>query len=63
MVSACKPYRELITEALRRSRNTVAIWQDLVDDHGFTGRYASVHRFVVTLRGTSSPEVRERRRR
>src|SRR4029079_1349913 len=25
--------------------------------HGFTARYASVRRFVVTLRGTSSPEA------
>src|SRR5207249_9655657 len=27
------------------------IWQDLVDAHGFTGRYASVRRFVRTQRG------------
>ena len=27
--SACEPYRELITEALSRGRNAVAIWQDL----------------------------------
>jgi transposase len=56
--SACEPYRELISEALRRGRNAVAIWQDLVDDHGFTARYASVRRFVLTLRGTSSAEAR-----
>jgi transposase len=56
--SACEPYRELISEALRRGRNAMAIWQDLVDDHGFTARYASVRRFVVTLRGTSRPEAR-----
>ena len=56
--SACEPYRELISEALRRGRNAMAIWQDLVDDHGFTARYASVRRFVVALRGTSSPEAR-----
>lgn len=31
-------YRELIAEALGRGRNAMAIWQDLVDDHGFTGR-------------------------
>ncbi|MEQ1870824.1 MAG: hypothetical protein ABL961_12455, partial [Vicinamibacterales bacterium] len=47
--SACEPYRELIAEALGRGRNAMAIWQDLVDDHGFTARYASVRRFVVTL--------------
>ena len=56
--SACEPYRELIAEALGRGRNAMAIWQDLVDDHGFTAGYASVRRFVVTLRGTSSPEAR-----
>jgi transposase len=56
--SACEPYRELIAEALGRGRNAMAIWQDLVDDHGFTGRYASVRRFVVTLRGASSPDAR-----
>jgi transposase len=56
--SACEPYRELIAEALGRGRNATAIWQDLVDDHGFTARYASVRRFVATLRGTSSPEAR-----
>ena len=35
-----------------------AIWQDLVDDHGFAARYASVRRFVVTLRGAASAEAR-----
>ena len=38
-------------EALTRGRNAMGIWQDLVDDHGFRGRYASVKRFVVKLRG------------
>ncbi len=36
--SACEPFRELILEALGRGRNAVAIWQDLVDDHGFRAR-------------------------
>ena len=57
-VSACEPYRDLIVEALRRGRNAMAIWQDLVDDRGSTARYASVRRFVLTLRGPSSPEAR-----
>ncbi|OGU14337.1 MAG: hypothetical protein A3K13_04880 [Gemmatimonadetes bacterium RIFCSPLOWO2_12_FULL_68_9] len=56
--SACEPYRELITEALSRGRNAVAIWQDLVDDHGFSARYASVRRFVVQLRGVTPAEAR-----
>ena len=42
--SACEPYRELIAEALERGRNARAIWQDLVDDHSFRARYASVLR-------------------
>jgi hypothetical protein len=56
--SACEPYRELIAEALGRGRNAMAIWQDLVDAHGFSARYASVRRFVVSLKGTSAPEAR-----
>jgi transposase len=56
--SACEPYRELIAEAVGRGRNAVAIWQDLVDDHGFAARYASVRRFVATLRGTPPAEAR-----
>ena len=56
--SACEPYRELIAEALDRGRNGMAIWQDLVDDHGFPARYASVRRFVLTLRGGTPVEAR-----
>jgi transposase len=56
--SACEPYRELIVEALGRGRNAMAIYQDLVDDHGFRARYASVRRFVVALRGTAPVEAR-----
>jgi transposase len=55
--SACEPYRELIEQALARGRNAMAIWQDLVDDHGFRGRYASVRRFVVKLRGQRTPDA------
>jgi hypothetical protein len=36
----------------------MAIWRDLVDDHGFTARDASVPHFVVMLRGTAAPEAR-----
>jgi transposase len=56
--SACEPYREIIAEALSRGRNAVAIWQDLVDDHGFPARYASVRRFVVALRGSRPADAR-----
>jgi hypothetical protein len=55
--SACEPYRELIELALGRGRNAMAIWQDLVDHHGFLARYASVRRFVGGLRGQRPPEA------
>ena len=56
--SACEPYRDEIERALGLGRNAMAIWQDLVDDHGFPARYASVKRFVGKLRGDASPEAR-----
>ena len=36
----------------------MAIWQDLVDDHGFTARYASVRRFVAKLRSKAPVQAR-----
>ena len=56
--SACEPYRELVVEALARGRNAMAIWQDLVDDHGFPAGYASVRRFVSTVRQQPAVEAR-----
>lgn len=56
--SACEPYREFIEAALAKGRNAMAIWQDLVDGHGFGEKYASVKRFVRKLRGSSRPEAR-----
>ena len=56
--SACEPFRELIVGALARGRNAVAIWQELVDEHGFQARYASVKRFVVRLNGQQVKEAR-----
>ena len=56
--SACEPYREVIELGLSRGRNARAIWQDLVDDHGFRARYASVKRFVARLRGATTAEAR-----
>lgn len=56
--SACEAYREVIDSALAKGRNAMAIFQDLVDGHGFSGKYASVKRFVRKLRGTAAPEAR-----
>jgi transposase len=55
--SACEPYREFIEVALASGRNAMAIWQDLVDDHGFAARYASVKRYVAKLKTTAAPEA------
>jgi len=56
--SDCEPFRETIELDLRRGRNAMAIWQDLVTDHGFSGAYNSVKRFVRKLRGSSAqPEA------
>ena len=54
--SACEPYREVIQLAVARGRDAMAIWRDLVDDHGFSAQYASVRRFVLTLRGQPPAE-------
>ena len=40
--------------ALMLGRNAMAIWQDLVSDHGFGGSYEAVKRFVRKLRGVRS---------
>ena len=52
--SSCEPYRDFIEISLGKGRNAKAIYQDLVDDHGFTSRYQSVKRFVRQLRGRPS---------
>ena len=48
--SLCEVHREFIEAQLRLRRNATAIYQDLVDSHGFTAAYNSVKRFVSALR-------------
>ena len=55
---ACEAYRELIELELSRGRNAMGIWQDLVDQHGYSSSYQSVQRFVLKLRAAVSPEAR-----
>jgi len=55
--STCEPYRESIELWLSRGRNATAIWQDLIDQHGYSGGYQTVKRFVRKLRGTHSPQA------
>src|SRR5213080_1923998 len=49
--SECEPFRDLIEQGLGCGRNAMAIWQDLVTDHGFPHGYQTVKRFVRKLRG------------
>jgi hypothetical protein len=53
--SLCEPHRAFIEAQLLLKRNAVAIYQDLVDSHGFAGAYNSVKRFVARLRRKVAP--------
>lgn len=55
--SACEPYRGFIELSRSKGRNAKAIYQDLVDDHGFRASYQSVKRFVGQLRDPAAPEA------
>lgn len=56
--SICEPFRDAIELGLGRGRNAVAIWQDLLADHGFAGSYSAVKRYVGRLRGSQTREAR-----
>jgi transposase len=47
--SACEPHRAFIQAQLRLRRNFTAIYQDLVDQFGFSASYNSVKRFAATM--------------
>ena len=55
--SACEPYREIIERAVGLGRNAMAIYQDLVSEHGLHAKYASVRRFVARRRAQELPEA------
>src|SRR6201993_3873155 len=57
-VSVCEPFREAIELGLCHGRNAMAIWQDLVADHGFHAGYLTVQRFVRKLRGNQPAQAR-----
>ncbi len=52
--SQAAPYAEEIASGLRLGRNAMGIYQDLVEDHGYTGSYWSVLRYTKKLRNDSS---------
>ena len=48
--SQCEPYRKEIIAELEQGLSAQRIFQDLVSEHGFDGKYHSVRRFVAKLR-------------
>ncbi|HEY6370951.1 MAG TPA: IS21 family transposase [Candidatus Sulfotelmatobacter sp.] len=56
--SSCEPFGDFIELSLGQGRNAMAIWQDLVASHGFTGNYQAVKRYVRKLRGKQTPQAR-----
>jgi transposase len=48
--SSCEPHRSFIEAEFAKGRNAVAIYQDLVEHHGYVGAYNAVKRFVHSLR-------------
>jgi transposase len=57
--SACEPWRDWIAGEVKKGRNAVSIYQDLVERFGFSHRYNSVKRYVRGLR-RSHPERYDR---
>jgi transposase len=55
--SACEPHRDFIELSLSKGRNAKAIYQDLVDDHGFRASYQSVKRFAGKLRDSATSDA------
>ncbi len=50
--STCEPFRSIIDEKLRAGLSAQRIWQDIHYEHGFSGSYDSVKRFVRRLEGS-----------
>jgi transposase len=48
--SSCEPHRAFIEAELAKGRNATAIFQDLVEHHGYEGSYNAVKRFVHQLK-------------
>ncbi len=57
--SSCEPHRVWIEAQVSLGRNATAIYQELVDGHGFQSRYNSVKRFCRSVR-KSEPEQFDR---
>jgi hypothetical protein len=53
--SSAAAYREVILEKLDAGLNSQRIWQDLVEEYGYSRSYESVKRFIRALPGTVRP--------
>ncbi len=51
--SLCEPYREVISGWVDQGLSAQRIYQDLVSEYGFAGKYPSVRRFVGRLKQAS----------
>jgi hypothetical protein len=54
--SSCEGHRSFITAEIAKGRNGTAIFQDLVEHHGYEGSYDAVKRFVRPL-VSSTPKL------
>ena len=54
--SSCEGHRPFITAEIAKGRNGTAIFQDLVEHHGYEGSYDAVKRFVRSL-VSSTPKL------
>lgn len=50
--SLCEQWRQVILDKLQQGLSAQRIFQDLVEQHGFEGKYPSVRRFVAKLNRT-----------
>jgi transposase len=56
--SICEPWRGVIEAKLGQELSAQRIYQDLVSDHGFSGNYYSVRRFVAKLQPRQAFPIR-----
>jgi len=57
--SACEPFRALILAKLEQELTAQRIYQDLLEERGYSGSYYSVRRFVQKLGYPFLPDERE----
>ena len=57
--SCCEPHRAFIDVELAKGRHGVAIYQDLVEHHGYTESYDAVKRFIRPMRA-KAPKISAR---